>query len=209
MHTSTGPACLAPRVHPPRTDNFPATMLAAARMPPMPSMPQGATIAPRVAHPSSSANQRQLAQPAAAPLKRSTSKLLDRPRPHQRSTSPPPVPAQAAAPPPADPPKPKTAKLTEQWGEPPTVIRRETDSLTRGDMLGEVRCMRHLRWRAAGGGLVRVQLTQLLRARREGSRGCTLRQSPAERRRRSKSFPRSSSSRPRTRARCVRSRRQR
>ncbi|KAL8292670.1 hypothetical protein RQP46_001282 [Phenoliferia psychrophenolica] len=104
-------------------------------------IPSGPTAAPRQAHPSSSSGQRQVVQPLAASLKRSTSTTkhsTDRPRTQsQRSTSPPPpVPAAPAAP--VEPvKKEKTAKLTEQWGEPPTVIKRESDSLRRGELLGE------------------------------------------------------------------------
>lgn len=40
---------------------------------------------------------------------------------------------------------PSRAKLTEQWGEPPSQIRREGQWLQRGELLGEVRTLSCLR----------------------------------------------------------------
>ncbi|KAK4705480.1 hypothetical protein P7C70_g731, partial [Phenoliferia sp. Uapishka_3] len=115
-----------------------------------------ATLSHRQPIPSTSSIRQVAAQPlgGGSQLKRSSSKQPTT-RPLQpRNTSPPPPPlssmttTQQPRPPPPPPPaavaqeqpakpKEKMAKLTEQWGEPPTVIKRDNESIVRGELLGE------------------------------------------------------------------------
>lgn len=104
--------------------------------------------------------QYRAAQPSYRPTASTTTRSAAPPiapfasRPHKQSSSSrtalsaaaqPPAPAAAIAPPPppaapaaSDKPKSDKGKLTEQWGPPPNLIRRDNDWLQRGQLLGEV-----------------------------------------------------------------------
>ncbi|KPV75147.1 uncharacterized protein RHOBADRAFT_53167 [Rhodotorula graminis WP1] len=135
--------------HPlPSSSSYPAA--ASSTRPPLPLSRSSTSLAPQQ-------TRAPLRQPRTAPAY-PQSTVADRPppamaalpppRPAQGSTIPPsdkenahPVDPAAPAPAPKDKgkdPQPKDrAKLTQQWGEPPTRIRRDHSWLDRGDLLGE------------------------------------------------------------------------
>lgn len=131
-----------------RSSRLVCSKMLAYRPPPAEELHHRTTAAAAAAQPtyrptsSTGTSARSTAATAPPPLAAPTAPLA---RPLKQSTTTRTAPPALPPPPPAAPtpvtndkPKSDKGKLTEQWGPPPNLIRRDNDWLQRGQLLGEV-----------------------------------------------------------------------